>query len=65
MFFVKILKLLLCPLPVNAVLTVGCSPAPKVLVLNTALPKSDGNGTVPKLISAGCGVSVLSKSYLT
>ena len=39
---VEILKELLCPLPCNATLTSGCSPAPKIEEPNVAEPNSEG-----------------------
>ena len=60
MSLLKILKKLLCPLPVKACITNGCCAAPKVLLLNTAAPNNAGSGTDVKVISVGCGVSKLS-----
>ena len=52
----KILKLFVCPLPIKAFLTKGCSGEPKIDWPNTEKPNNDGAGTSSKTISAGWGI---------
>ena len=56
----NILKKLLCPLPVKACLTRGCSEAPNFCEPNKAIPNIAGSGIESKTTSAGCGLSKLS-----